>query len=75
MNHVAGGSPLMEGRPMAWLSRTDLVLLLIAAYVAVITLIRLMKRRRDEVVADVQRQVEAHRRDKKRQPNKTRDAA
>ena len=66
---------LMEGRLMAWLSRTDFILLLIAAYVAVITLIRLMKRRHDEVVADVQRQVEAHRRDKKNQPKKTRDAA
>jgi hypothetical protein len=50
-------------------------LLLIAAYVAVITLVRLMKRRQDEVVADVQRQVDARRRDKKRQPNKTRNAA
>lgn len=60
---------------MDWLSRSDTVLLLIAGYVAVITLIRLMRRRRDEVVADVQRQVEAHRRDKKRQPNKSRDAA
>jgi len=60
---------------MTWLSRTDFVLLLIAAYVAVITLIRLMKRRHDEVVADVQRQVEAHRRDNKNQPKNTRDAA
>ena len=60
---------------MAWLSRTDAILLLIAAYVAVITLVRLMKRRYDEIVADVQRQVDAHRRDKKRQPNKARDAA
>jgi hypothetical protein len=65
----------MEGRVMDWLSRTDVVLLLIASYVAVITLIRLMKRRHDEVVADVQRQVDAHRRDKKRQTNKNRDAA
>jgi uncharacterized membrane protein len=65
----------MEGRVMDWLSRTDVVLLLIAAYVAVITLVRLMKRRHDEVVADVQRQVEAHRRNKKHQPNKSRDAA
>jgi hypothetical protein len=60
---------------MAWLSRTDFILLLIAAYVAVITLVRLMKRRHDEVVTDVQRQVEAHRRDKKRRTNKNRDAA
>jgi hypothetical protein len=50
-------------------------LLLIAAYVAVITLVRLMKRRHDEIVADVQRQVAAHRRDKKRQPDNTRDVA
>jgi hypothetical protein len=60
---------------MQWLTRSDIILLLIAAYVAVITLVRLMKRRHDEVVADVQRQVEAHRRDKKRQTNKSRDAA
>ena len=60
---------------MDWLSRTDVVLLLIAAYVAVITLVRLMKHRHDEVVADVQRQVEAHRRDKKKQHKKNRDAA
>ena len=65
----------MEGRQMAWFSRTDFILLLIAAYVAVITLVRLMKRRHDEVVADVQRQVEAHRRDRKNQPKKSRDAA
>ena len=30
-------------------------------HVAVITLVRLMKRRRDELVVDVQRQVKAHR--------------
>ena len=60
---------------MAWLSRTDIILLLIAAYVAVITLVRLMKRRHDEVVAEVQRQVDAHRRNAKRQPTKNRDAA
>jgi hypothetical protein len=65
----------MEGRVMEWLSRTDVVLLLIATYVAVITLVRLMKRREDEVVADVQRQVEAHRRDKKNQSKKAHDAA
>ena len=60
---------------MEWLSRTDVVLLLIAAYVAVITLIRLMKRRHDEDVADVQRQVDAHRRDKKNHPKNSSDAA
>jgi hypothetical protein len=60
---------------MAWLSRTDFILLVIAAYVALMTLVRLMKRRHDQVVADVQRQVDARRRDKKRQPDKNRDAA
>jgi len=75
MDRTGARQPLDGGRVMDLLSRTDVVLLLIAAYVAVITLIRLMKRRHDEVVADVQRQVEVHRRDKKRQANKNRDAA
>ena len=51
---------------MQWLTRSDTILLGIAAYVAVMTLVRLMQRRRDELVADVQRQVEAHRRRDKR---------
>jgi hypothetical protein len=46
---------------MDWMSRTDVILLGIAAYVAVMTLVRLMKRRRDQLVADVQRQVDAQR--------------
>ncbi len=46
---------------MEWLGRTDVILLGIAAYVAVMTLVRLMKRRRDQLVADVQRQVDAQR--------------
>jgi hypothetical protein len=61
---------------MQWLTRSDIILLSIAAYVAIMTLVRMMKRRRDELVADVQRQVQAHRRDKKRQPpNEPREAA
>jgi hypothetical protein len=60
---------------MHWLSRSDIILLLVAAYVAVMTLVRMMKRRRDELVADVHRQVHAHRRDKKRQQNEERKAA
>jgi hypothetical protein len=61
---------------MQWLSRTDVVLLAIAAYVAVMTLVRMMQRRRDQLVADVQRQVEAHRKRAKRaQDEQTRDAA
>jgi hypothetical protein len=56
---------------MDWLSRVDVVLVSIAAYVAVMTLVRLMQRRRDEVVADVQRQVAAHRRDHKKHRRQT----
>lgn len=46
---------------MQWLSRSDVVVLLIASYVAVMSLVRLMRRRRDDLVADVQRQIEARR--------------
>ncbi len=60
---------------MGWLSRTDLVLLLVAGYVAVMTLVRLMKRREDDVVADVQRQIDALHRENKREPNINRKAA
>jgi uncharacterized membrane protein len=60
---------------MQWSNSTDVVFLLIAAYVAVMSLVRLMKRRHDELVTDVQRQVQAHRRDKKRQQADGRDAA
>ena len=46
---------------MNWLSRADVILLAITTYTAVVTLIRMMQRRRDQLVADVQRQVETHR--------------
>ncbi len=52
---------------MQWLARSDIILLSIVSYVSLMALVRLMKRRHDELVADVQRQVHAHRRDKKRQ--------
>jgi hypothetical protein len=52
---------------MDWMSRTDIILLMFAAYVAVMTLVRMMKQRRDVLVADVQRQIKAHRRALKRQ--------
>jgi hypothetical protein len=38
-----------------------MILLGISAYIAVMSLVRLMQRRRDQLVADVQRQVDAHR--------------
>jgi hypothetical protein len=55
------------------MSRTDIALLAIASYIAVMALIRLMKSRRDALVADVQRQVDA-RRGKKR-PTEVKDKA
>jgi hypothetical protein len=51
---------------MQWLTRSDTILLGIAAYVAVMSLVRLMQRRREQLVADVQREVEAHRKRAKR---------
>jgi len=57
---------------MEWMSMTDVVLLLIAGYVAVMTLVRMMQRRHDELVADVKRQVEAHR---KRTPKRPKPSA
>lgn len=50
------------------MSRADIILLAIAAYVAVMSLVRLMKARRDQLVAEVQQQVDA-RRQKKRAPS------
>jgi len=46
------------------MSQSDLIILSVAAYVAVMTLVRLMKTRRDILVADVQKQVNARRRKK-----------
>jgi hypothetical protein len=43
------------------MSRADIILLAVAAYLAVTALVRLMKARRDVLVADVQKQVEARR--------------
>jgi hypothetical protein len=66
----------MEGGPVEWMTRADVLLLCIAAYVAVMTLVRMMRRRRDQLVADVQRQVEAHRkRTKRSREGQARDAA
>lgn len=61
---------------MNWLTRSDIFLLAIAAYVAVMTLVRLMRERRDVLVADVQKQVQAQRRARQRQQEEPdRDAA
>jgi hypothetical protein len=63
---------------MNWMDRSDLIFLAIAAYVAVMTLVRLMQRRRDDLVADVQRQVDArraHGKKRKHQDDQSRGAA
>jgi hypothetical protein len=43
------------------MSHSDLILLGFAAYIAVMSLVRLMKARRDALIADVQRQIDARR--------------
>ena len=61
---------------MGWIDRWDIALLLIAGYVAVMTLVRLMARRRDENVAEVEKQMESLRKQtKNRRGSKGRDAA
>ena len=61
-----GLSPLARLQAMDWLSRSDVVLLAVAGYVAIMTLVRMMKQRHDELVADLQKQISAHRGSKKR---------
>ena len=60
---------------MEWLGRWDVALLLLAAYVAVMTLVRMMIRRRDQLVSDVRHQLEDRKKVKKPGPAKDRDAA
>ena len=50
---------------MGWIDRWDIVLALVAAYVAVMAIVRLMARRRDQDVADVERQMESIRKQSK----------
>ena len=63
---------------MNWLTdRWDIALLLVAAYVAVMALVRLMSRRRQELVADLEQQIKAQRRRARHKspPGKQSDAA
>jgi hypothetical protein len=64
---------------MDWMmDRWDLALMLAAVYVAVMTLVRMMVRRRDHIVADVEQQIQAHQKQIKAKASKTkksRDAA
>ena len=58
---------------MEWMSRSDVILLAVGAYVAAMALVRLMRRRRDKLVADVQRQMAAHRHHRKKRHDHTDD--
>lgn len=62
---------------MNWMDRWDIALLVIAAYVAVMALVRLMSRRRQELVADLEQQIKTQRRRAKHKPppDKQSDAA
>jgi hypothetical protein len=61
---------------MGWIDRWDIVLALVAAYVAVMAMVRLMARRRDQDVADVERQMESIRKQpKNKRATKGRGAA
>lgn len=61
---------------MGWIDRWDIVLTLVAAYVAVMAIVRLMARRRDQDVADVERQMESIRKQSKnKRASKGRGAA
>jgi len=50
---------------MGWIDRWDVVLLLVATYVAVMAMVRLMARRRDQDVAEVEQQLESFRKQSK----------
>ncbi len=61
---------------MGWMGRWDIVLALAAAYVAVMAIVRMMIRRRDQDVAEVERQIESIRKQSKnKRGSKGRDAA
>ena len=61
---------------MGWIDRWDIVLALVAGYVGVMSLVRLMARRRDQDVAEVERQLNSLRKQSKNpRVTKNRDAA
>jgi uncharacterized membrane-anchored protein YhcB (DUF1043 family) len=61
---------------MGWIDRWDVVLALVAGYVAVMALIRMMARRRDQDVAEVERQMDSLRKQSKnKRRSSSRDAA
>ena len=69
MGCLVPGDGLPEDVAMAW-STADFIIFAIASYLAVVTLVRLMRARRDELVADVHRQIQSEKRRRKK-PRKT----
>jgi hypothetical protein len=62
-------------RDMDWINRSDMILMSVAAYVAVMSLVRLMRQRRDQLVVEVQRQVDTHRKKRQQSDRDIRGAA
>jgi len=60
---------------MGWIYRWDIALMLVAGYVAVMTLVRLMSRRRDQNVAQIEMQMDALRNPAQSRSPKSKDAA
>ena len=57
------------------MSNGDLILLVIAGYIAVVSLVRLMRRRRDEVYRELEAEVERGRERKRREEREARRRA
>lgn len=66
INDISHGGYVME-----WMGRSDVILMAIGVYVAVMALVRLMRRRRDTLIADVQRQMDSHRQHHKKRHQHT----
>jgi hypothetical protein len=60
---------------MDWLTRSDIILLLVASYVAVMVLVRLMQRRRDQLISEVEQQLSARGKRRHDDGQQNRDAA
>jgi hypothetical protein len=62
----------MEGRAM---DQVDVLMISVAAYVAVVSLVRLMAARRDEVIRQIRAEIERRRAEAAAQAEADRDAA
>jgi hypothetical protein len=67
MMGLAASTPAGPEMIMGELGRFDILLLVVAAFVAVTTLVKLMRARRDLLVAQVQQQMDQERERRKRE--------